>query len=51
MVDGAKPLDVPPESIHTYGARMATRTAHLQRVQTHLGFRKALPLDFDALHT
>jgi hypothetical protein len=47
----ANQLGVPPESIHAYGARMATRTEHLQRIQVHLGFRKALPLDFYALQT
>lgn len=47
----AKQLSVSPEAIKTYGNRIKTRTTHLQRVQEHLGFRKALPLDFYALQT
>jgi Domain of unknown function (DUF4158) len=47
----ARQLNVPPEAIETYGHRIKTRTTHLQRVQSHVGFRRALPLDFYALHT
>jgi TnpA family transposase len=47
----ARQLHVPPKSIETYGNRIPTRTEHLQFVQVHLGFRKALPLDFYALQT
>ncbi len=47
----ARQLNVPPEAIETYGNRVKTRTTHLQLVQSHLGFRKALPLDFYALQT
>ena len=47
----AEQLHVPPEAIEAYGARIATRTTHLQQVQRHLGFRRATPLDVYALHT
>ncbi len=47
----ARQLHVPPKAINAYGNRIATRTEHLQLIQVHLGFRKALPLDFYALQT
>ena len=47
----ARQLNVLPKAIETYGNRIKTRTTHLQLVQTHLGFRKALPLDFFSLQT
>src|SRR5262245_1109409 len=47
----ARQMGVPPEALRTYGERGATRTTHLQLVQTHLGFRTALPLDFYGLQT
>jgi TnpA family transposase len=47
----ARQLNVPPEAIEAYGHRIKTRTTHLQRVQSHVGFRRALPLDFYAVHT
>jgi Domain of unknown function (DUF4158) len=45
----ARQLALPPEAIQDYGHRIKTRTTHLQQVQVHLGFRPALPLDFEAL--
>jgi TnpA family transposase len=47
----AEQLHVLPEVIDAYGARIATRTTHLQQVQRHLGFRRATPLDMYALQT
>ena len=45
----ARQLALPPEAIQDYGHRIKTRTTHLQQVQAYLGFRPALPLDFEAL--
>jgi len=45
----ARQLALPPEAIQAYGHRIKTRTMHLQHVQAYLGFRPALPLDFEAL--
>ena len=45
----AQQLALPPEAIKAYGSRIKTRTTHLQQIQTYLGFRAALPLDFVAL--
>ena len=47
----AEQLQVPPEALAAYGARIATRTTHLHHVQRHLGFRQATPLDWYALQT
>jgi hypothetical protein len=47
----AHQLHVSPESLQAYGQRIKTRTMHLQQVQIHRGFRRALPLDFYALQT
>src|SRR5262249_10729335 len=47
----AEQLHVLPQVIEAYGARIATRTTHLQQVQRHLGFRRATPLDLYALQT
>jgi hypothetical protein len=47
----AHQLHVSPESLQAYGQRIKTRTMHLQQVQIHLGFRKAMPLDLYALQT
>jgi TnpA family transposase len=47
----AEQLHVLPEVMKAYGARIATRTTHLQQVQRHLGFRRATPLDAYALQT
>lgn len=47
----AHQLHVSPESLQAYGHRIKTRTIHLQQVQIHLGFSKAMSPDFYALQT
>jgi Domain of unknown function (DUF4158) len=47
----AHQLHVSPESFQAYGQRIKTCTTHFQQVQVHLGFRRALPLDWYALQT
>jgi hypothetical protein len=45
----ARQLDVDPRCLGRYGKRSQTRTAHLQDVLAHLGFRKARTADLKAL--
>jgi TnpA family transposase len=45
----ARQLDVDPRCLGRYGERSQTRTAHLQDILDHLGFRKVRPGDLRAL--
>jgi hypothetical protein len=45
----AEQLNVPPEAIQSYDARIPTRTTHLQQVPLPLGCRRATPLACYAL--
>jgi TnpA family transposase len=45
----ADQLGLGAQAITLYGQRIATRTEHLRQVQAYLGFRKALPGDFEDL--
>ena len=45
----ARQLGIPAAALAAYGRGIATRTMHLQQIQAHLGFRKALPHDRYAL--
>jgi TnpA family transposase len=45
----AHQLAVPPDVLTQYGARVHTRTDHLQEIQAYLGFRDATPRDLTHL--
>jgi len=45
----ADQLGVDHAGLATYGQRDQTRTAHLQQIQTYLGFRRATPIDLQIL--
>lgn len=45
----ADQLGLGAQALTLYGQRIATRTEHLRQVQAYLGFRKALPGDFEDL--